>query len=123
MKLTRLISHGHALACHHWYHACAPVFRPDTHSKLFRHRIHKMPFPTDTLSEWVRKERVVTFLIPALLQKRMVQCLPWCDTLNRLWVQQSFEQIERLFYVRFVILSIHKSRLPERLTRDRIWTR
>jgi hypothetical protein len=38
-------------------------------------------------------------------------------------VQQSFEQIERLFYVRFVILSIHKSRLPERLTRDRIWTR
>lgn len=116
MKLARLVPHSHALACHHWYHACAPIVRPDAHSKLFRHRVYKVPFPANTLSERVREKRVVTFLIPTLVQERMVQCLPRSDTLNRLRVQQLFEQIERLFYVRFVILNIQKSRLPVRLT-------
>ena len=87
MKLTWLVPYSHTLACHHWYHACAPVFRPDTHPKLFRHWIHKMPFPANTLSERVGKERVITFLIPTLVQKWMVQCLPRSDTLNRLRVQ------------------------------------
>src|SRR6267154_6385893 len=40
--------------------------------------------PTDASSEWVWKECIVTFLLPALMEKWMIQCLPRSNTFNRL---------------------------------------
>lgn len=115
MKFTWIIPDGHALAGHHWYHTCAPIVRQNTYPKLLRYGIHDMQLPADAFSEWVRKECIVTFLLPALAQKRMIQCLPRCDTFNRLWVQQTIEKVDRLFYVRLVILNIYKSGRPTSL--------
>lgn len=104
MELTWLVPYGHALPCHHRYHARTPLFRPDTHPELFRHRVYKMPFSADTFSKWVRKKRIITFL--ALAQKRMVECLPWCDSFDRLRMQQTLKQVECLFHICFVVRNI-----------------
>ena len=75
-----------------------------------------MPLPADTLSKWVRKKSIITFLLfPTLMQKRMIQCLPRRDTFNRFRVQQTFKQIERLVYVRLVILDVYEFGRPVRL--------
>jgi len=105
MKLTWLVSDSHTFPCHHWYHARTPLFRPDTHSELFRHRVYKMPFSADTLPKWVRKEHIITF--HALTQKRMVKCLSRCDSFDRLRMQQTLEQVECLFHVCFVVRNIY----------------
>jgi hypothetical protein len=86
MQLTRFVPNRHPLPSPHWYHARVPFPRPDTYSQLFCHGVHEMPLSTYPLPKRVRKQRIVSFLVLALPQKRMVQRLPWRDPLDRLGV-------------------------------------
>ena len=108
MQLARFVPNCHPLPSPHWYHARVSLLRPDTYSQLLCHGVDEMPLSTYPLPKRVRKQRIVSFLVFTLPQKWMVQRLSWRDPLNRLGVQETFEQVECLFNISFVFLTIRQ---------------
>lgn len=116
MQLARFVPNRHPLPSPHWYHARVPFLRLDTYSQLLRHGVYEMPLSTYPLPKRVRKQRVVSFLVLALPQKWVVQCLPWRDPFDGFGVQETFEQFECLFNISFVFLTVRKWRARVSIT-------